>query len=103
MERRHLGADKHYRDMLGSDSWLAIFDYDHWSTNPSTITGDMYCLVVVVNVDANKLAQPPCSPQLPKVSNEMGGVSRNPNYSTINVNHECMRPVYLRPCCQADI
>ena len=76
---------------------------NHRSANASSIAGDMYGPMVMINIHADELAEPPSSTQFPEVCDETCRIASQADDSSVNVNYECMRAIYLRSSCQTDV
>ena len=61
--------------MVAIDARALVFYDDHRATDSATITGYMHCLVMVVYVDADELAQSPCSTEATELLNKATGIS----------------------------
>ena len=86
---------KLYRYVLASHTWLSILDYDHRSTNPSTVTRGIDRLVVVIDVNPNKGIDTSSTTQFPKVCNKMNGEASEPDNCSIDVNDKSAMRVDL--------
>lgn len=60
-------------------------------------------MMVVIDINAHKLADPSCSAQLSELCNKSGGIPGKSNDCAVHVDDESMRAVDLSPSRQADI
>ena len=87
-------------DVFCLDPRFAILDDDHWSADSPTITGNMYCLLVMVDVHPDEFIDLSCSPELPEVIDETSRVTGNTDDGAIDMNNEGSRGIDLCPCCE---
>lgn len=57
----------------------------------------------MINVNAHELAYSPRTPQLPELCNKSGWISSEADNGPVDIDHECMRTVYLRSRGQSDV
>jgi hypothetical protein len=79
--------------MLFRYKWLHILHNNHRSTNPPSVAGDVDRVVMMVYVDAHKLAERTCSSQLSEVGDKAIRCSREAYDRAIDVDNECARAV----------
>ena len=60
-------------------------------------------IVMMIDVNSNKLAEPPRSTQFAETGDETSGGTRKTDDRAVHVYHKCMRAVYLRSGRKADI
>lgn len=85
------------------DRRFAAIHYDHGTANPTTITSDIHCPMVMVNIDADKRADPPRSSQATKVMHKARGKPGKTDNCPIDLYHESTRSIHFRPRCLADV
>lgn len=88
-----------YLDVFCFDPRSAPLDYDHWSADPPAITGNVNCLLVMVDVGPYELVDLPCSPQLPEIADKASCITGDANDGAIDMNDEGSRRIDLRPRC----
>ena len=74
--------------MLCPNPGLSVLNDDHWSTDPPTITGNMNCLLVVVDVHTNEFINLPRPPQFSKIINKASRIAGDANDRAVDVNNE---------------
>ena len=77
-----------------------ILDDDHWSTDPPAITGNMNCLLVVVDVHPDEFIDLSCSPKFSEIVNETSRIASDADDGTVDVDNEGSRGIDLRSCCK---
>ena len=84
-------------------SWLHVFDNDHWSAYSTTVAGDVYCTVMVIDVHTNKFANLTRPTQSPEVLHETRWVARQTYDGAVDHDDITTLTVHLRASSQANI
>ena len=86
--------------MFRLDPRFAVLDDDRWSANSPAITGNMDCLLVMVDVHPDEFIDLPCSPELPEVIDETSRIAGNADDGAVDMNNKGSGGVDLRSCCE---
>ena len=86
--------------MFYLDPRFAILDDYHWSTDPPAIAGNMYCLLVMVDIHPDEFIDLPCSPEFSEVIDETSRIASNAHDCAVDMNNEGSRGIDLRSCCK---
>lgn len=89
--------------MFCMDFRSPVFDNNHRPTYTASIARNVHSTVVMIDIDADKLAYPSSSTKSSKLRDESGRIPCQTDNCTIDVHNKCMRAVYLRSGRQTDI
>jgi len=82
--------------MFCLDPRFTIINDDHRSADPPTVTGNMNCLLVMVDVHPDEFIDLPCSPELSEVIDKTSRVASNTDDGAVDVNNEGSGGIDLR-------
>lgn len=83
--------------MFCSNLGPLILNNDEWSTYPSAVTCDMHGTMMMVDVYAHKLAEPPGSSEFAKMRNEPRWVSCQTNNSSVYIDDKGVGTINFGP------
>ena len=89
--------------MFRVNSRAHVLHDDHGTTNTATIARNVHRLVMVIDIDAHKLAETSSPAELAELSYETRWIASEPNDITIHVNHKSVWGIDLRPGYRGDI
>ena len=89
-----------YLDMFCCNPRFTILDDYHWSTDPPPITGNVNCLLVVVDVDPYEFVDLSRSPQFSEIVDETSRIAGNADDGAVYVNDEGSGGIDFRACCK---
>jgi hypothetical protein len=92
-----------YPYVIGGNFRTTAFDNDHGTTYATTITRNIYSLMMVINVNAHEFTESPSPTKFPETSNKSRWVPRKTDYHPINVDQKGTRAVYFSPSSQSNI
>ena len=83
--------------MLRCDLWPAILDNDHWPADTPTVTCNEDGPVVVIDINADKLAESSCSPQPSEIADEARGVPSQADNGSVDIDDKRVGAIDLGP------
>jgi hypothetical protein len=92
-----------YLDVFRLDPRFAVLDDNRRSTDPPSVTGNMNCLLVMIDVHTHEFIDFPCSPKFSKIVDKTSRIASDANDRAIDVNSEGSRRIDLRSCRKRNI
>lgn len=89
--------------MFRSDHRTSVIDDDHRSANSTAIAGDIHCVVVVIDINAHKLTDPPSAPKTTEVVDKPSRKAGKTYDCPVYVDDKGVRTIDLRPGGLADV
>jgi len=74
--------------MFRLNPWLLILYNYHWSTNPSSITGNVNGLMVVVDIYADEFAHTACTTNLAEIRHKASRYLGQADNGTVDVDNK---------------
>ena len=72
--------------MFGRDFRPPIFHYDHWPTYSATVASNEYGPMMMVDVYADKLAEPSSPPQSSEITDKTRGIPSQADDSPVHID-----------------
>ena len=76
--------------MFGRDLRPPIFYYDHGATYTTSVARNEHGPMMVIDVHADELAEPPCPAQSPKITDKARGIPSEADDTAVHVHDKCM-------------
>ena len=89
--------------MFRCDLRASILNDDRRPANTATIAGNMNGVMMMIDVDAHKLAKAPGSAKISKLCHKSRRIPGDANNSSVHIYHEDARTIYLRSRRQIDV
>lgn len=92
-----------YNNVISCDLWPLVLDNYHRSADTASIASNVYCMVVVIDVYANELAESTRSSESSKVCHEASWEASQADDGSIDVHDEGVVAVNFCSCCKANV
>lgn len=74
--------------MFSRHLWLHPFHDDEWSTDSTSITGNIHGFMMVIDIDPYKFVDLASTSELAELRHKTAGESCEANNGTVNMNHK---------------
>ena len=79
------------------DRRLTAVHNNHRAANTSAIAGDIYCSMVMIDIDTDKLANSSGSSQATKIMDKAGGKAGETHDCPVDLHHKGTGSIHFRP------